>query len=320
MAFFTLDNFLTKLVRSPSVELRTTPQPIDKGTIVTSFDGTSLGVVTVGGHLGGDNFDVQFTAGSNLVIIPNNVLEWSGLKLFSPQFPAGVAITGKTANFREFTIATAATVTRRETANFCYIRSTYMADLGKWNSRTTSITDANLLTQEGSFYVSSSVLNTPLTTAGFFVEVMQSSTFITQIFYANRNESNVYIRRSNDNGATWTAFGELVQARLSWTTLGLVNSYTQDTNPLQYAVQGNLLHLRGGVLTPSGTMASAQTIATLPSGARPNQRKFGTALGSGTGATSRTFSRIEINTDGTIQNSFSGSVQGLQFDGVYTLL
>lgn len=319
MAFFTLDKFNRSVVRSPGVDPVTLPQPVNVGTIVISSDGTSLGYVTQAGHLGGDNFDVQFTAGSNLVVIPNNVGNYVGLKLFSPQFPFGITITSKTANYREYTIQTAATVTRRETANFCYIRSTYMADLGNWNTRTTALTDANLLTQEGSFYVSSTVLNTPLNTAGFFVEVMQSSTFITQVFYANRNESNVYIRRSNDNGATWTAFGELVQARLSWTTLGLVNSYTQDTNPLQYAVQGNLLHLRGGVLTPGGSPASGQTITTLPSAARPSQRKFGTALGTGTGATTRTFSRIEINTDGTIVNSFSGTIAGLQFDGVYTL-
>lgn len=319
MAFFTMADFATKVIRTRNTDPATNPEPIQKGTLVLSSDLSAISVCTVAGHLGGDNFEVQYTAGSNLVIIPNNVLVWSGLKLFSPQFPAGVAITGKTANFREFTIASNATTTRKEKSNFCYLRTARLTEFGDYNARLTPSTDMNNLTFEGSYYMPSTSTNIPISGSGFFVEVMQSGSSIVQILYANRTQQNVYTRRSTDAGATWSAYIESISNYTSWQTLSLSNSYAHDTNPLQYSVNGNLLYLRGGVLTPAGAVGTTQTIATIPTNGRPFQKLYGNAFGSGTGATTRTFNRIEINTNGTIVNSFSGTIQGLQLDGVYVL-
>ena len=132
MAFLKLSDFNTKLIRSLSALPASSPQPIQKGTIVLSSDLSFVSVCAVAGHLGGDNFYTQFTAGSNVVKLPINTLAWSGLKLYAPQFPSGVLLTGKGVNTYEYTIATPATVTAKQFSNFCLLKSVALQNfLGK---------------------------------------------------------------------------------------------------------------------------------------------------------------------------------------------
>lgn len=123
MVFIKVADFVTKLMRTRNKIPASRPEPIQRGTVVLSSDLSVLSVCKVGGHLAGDNFLVQFTAGSNLVTLPNNALSWSGLKLYSPQFPNGVMLTGKTSVVNQYTIGTNATLTKQEVANFCVLNS-----------------------------------------------------------------------------------------------------------------------------------------------------------------------------------------------------
>lgn len=320
MAFSTLTRFITKIVRSPSVDPVTNPQPVTAGTLVISSDMKSYGLVTVGGHLGGDNFEVQYTSGSNLVIIPNNVLVWSGLKLFSPQFPSGVAITGKTANFREYTIASPATVTRKEMSNFAYIRQMDFKNFGAFDGRPTPYNDLNLYRYEGNYYVPTGTTNLPVSGSGYFLDVKQSGQWIIQEAKQNTAEMRTFQRRSADNGATWSAWDEFHRSLLSWTNATLQNSFTNVSGrTVQYALNGNLLHVKGGVNTPSGSSPADATIFIVPSTHYPAQEVFTAIYGAGTGATSASVLRASLKTSGAFVNSFAVTVQILQLDCILTL-
>lgn len=123
MAHIKVADFIAKLIRTRNKIPASKPEPIQRGTVVLSSDLSALSVCKVSGHLGGDNFLVQYTAGSNLVTLPNNTIAWNGLKLFSPQFPNGVPLTGKTSVTNQYTIGTNATITKQEVANFCVLNS-----------------------------------------------------------------------------------------------------------------------------------------------------------------------------------------------------
>lgn len=123
MAFLKVSDFATKTIRLKNSAPAINQEPIERGTLVIGSTCNVLSVCSVSGHISSDNFYTQYTAGSNLVILPNNTLNWQGLKLFSPQFPNGVTITGKGTKLNEYVIATNATLTKKEKSNFCVLRS-----------------------------------------------------------------------------------------------------------------------------------------------------------------------------------------------------
>lgn len=301
MAFFTLDQFASKVVRSPGIDPVVNPQPISKGTIVLSSDSKTYSVVTVAGHLGGDNFEVQFTAGSNLVVIPNNILNITGLKLFSPQFPAGVAITSKTANYREYTIASNATVTRKEFANFCYNRAIEFNDFGRYNYRTTPTADMNTIRNEGSYYVPTATSNLPVSGVGYFLDVMQQGSSIVQVAKQNAVDMRTFHRRSTDAGVTWAAWAEVLVAHsLTWVLGTLQNGFTTyNSLPVSFAKQGNLAWLKGAVVPP-GTYGDSYTMITIPTGFTPTETQYGAAMGIGTGSSSLPVNRLRISSTGIL--------------------
>lgn len=321
MAFFTLENYMTKVVRSPGVDPVANPQPIRKGTIVLASDLKTIGVVTTTGHLGGDNFEVQYTAGSNLVIIPNNILVWSGLKLFSPQFPAGVAITSKTANFREYTIASNATVTRKEFSNFCYIRSGVMADFGNYNLRAVPAgADMNLIRNEGSYYVVTATSNLAETGTGHFVDVVQQGSSIIQISRANNTNQRVYHRRSTDAGLTWSAWFEVLTTHaLTWVNGTLQNGFTVNSGLTpQFSKQGNLGYLKGQVIPP-GTYGDSFTVLTIPTAYIPAETQYGSAMGIGTGSSSLPVNRLRVSATGIVTLAHNLAVGAWDLSMVYRL-
>lgn len=320
MAFLTIDDFSTKLIRNRKADPATNPQPVKKGTLIISSDNTAMYQVVQNGHLGGDNFEVQFTAGSNLVIIPNNVLNWSGLKLFSPQFPAGVAITGKTANYREYTIAAAATVTRREFANFCYTRAYKALDFGQYNTRIAVGTNMNLLTNEGQYYMPSTTSNLPESGAGYYVDVLQSGSSVMQIARANTVDLKSFHRRSVDGGITWGAWFEALSSHsFTWVSGTLQNSFTTyNSLPVQFAKQGNLCWLKGQV-TPPGTYGDSYTTVTIPTAYRPAETQYNAITAIGTGAGTYPVNRLRISNIGILAIAHNFAVQAWDLTTVYRL-
>lgn len=183
----------------------TNPVAVKVGDMFQSVDKTELYVVDAAGHYGGDNFEVQLTAGSNLVIIPNNILVWSGLKLFCPSFPAGVALTSKTANYREYTMASNATVTRKENANFCGIKAGKFLPFGGVGQRKV-ITNANNAIYPGKYYLASTATNLPAASTATFLDVEQHGNTLIHFARLDTDALTAYVRRSADNGTTYNAW------------------------------------------------------------------------------------------------------------------
>lgn len=123
MAFLKVSDFATKTIRLKNSAPAINQEPIERGTLVIGSTCNVLSVCSISGHISSDNFYTQYTAGSNLVLLPINTLNWQGLKLFSPQFPNGVTIIGKGTKMNEYVIASNATLTKKEKSNFCALRS-----------------------------------------------------------------------------------------------------------------------------------------------------------------------------------------------------
>lgn len=183
----------------------TNPVPVKAGDMFQSVDKSEFYVVDQAGHYAGDNFEVQLTAGSPNVLIPNNVLVWSGLKLFCPSFPTGVTITAKTGTYQQYTLASNAPTTRKERANFCGIKTGVFLPFGGVGQRKV-ITNANNAIYPGKYYLAGTATNLPAASTATFLDVEQHGNTLIHFARLDTDALTAYVRRSADNGATYNAW------------------------------------------------------------------------------------------------------------------